>query len=531
MNIDYHNFMYLLVSISGPLILFTYSLIPRSILNKNGFKSAKIAFYLSFISLGLALISILNVFIHKNLFFELPIYKSIHFSVYLDNLTSVMLLLVNFLLTVVTRFSVNYLSGDSNQGGFTKWLAMTGAAVLMLISAGNIIQFTIFWSLTSYSLHKLLVFYPNRYEALLAARKKFIISRLGDICLLGAIICIWLLFKTFEFKNIFTQINLYHLGFYSFDSIIMNLLAVLLILGAMLKSAQFPFHSWLPDTMETPTPVSALMHAGVINAGGYLILRLNPLVVLSPVAMTVLAIVGAFTALFASLVMLTHASIKRSLAFSTVAQMGFMMFECGLGLFGLALLHIIAHSLYKAYAFLSSGSIYKIRRQLWLPAETNKKLHVRFILILVTLFITILLVSHYFSEVPVQANHLLFYSILVMAIAYSLCNLWLVISNFQLIALGVFASIVIILIHLFFQYLITTYVINNTWTNTVFDSLYGIIVLFVILILFFSVLVLQTELTIWSKYKFVQRLYVHARNGFYFSTIANRVVTVFYPIK
>lgn len=130
----------------------------------------------------------------------------------------------------------------------------------------------------------------------------------------------------------------------------------LLVFAALLKSAQFPFHSWLPDTMETPTPVSALMHAGIINAGGILVLRLSPLVSLSDAAMLTLCVVGGFTAVFASTVMLTQASIKRGLAFSTVAQLGFMMLECGLGAFPLALLHLVGHSLYKAHAFLSSGS-------------------------------------------------------------------------------------------------------------------------------------------------------------------------------
>ena len=139
-------------------------------------------------------------------------------------------------------------------------------------------------------------------------------------------------------------------------------LCLSLVCGAMLKSAQFPFHSWLPDTMETPTPVSALMHAGIINAGGFLIVRLSPLVTLSPLSLHILAVVGAFTAIFASLVMMTQASVKRMLAFSTIAQMGFMMLQCGVGAFSIAVLHIVAHSLYKAHAFLSSGSVVSISK-------------------------------------------------------------------------------------------------------------------------------------------------------------------------
>jgi len=131
--------------------------------------------------------------------------------------------------------------------------------------------------------------------------------------------------------------------------------AGLLALAAMLKSAQFPTHGWLTEVMETPTPVSALLHAGVINAGGFLLIRFADVMLLAPGVLAVLVMIGGFTALFGSLVMLTQPAVKTSLAWSTVAQMGFMIFECGLALFPLALLHIVAHSLYKAHAFLASG--------------------------------------------------------------------------------------------------------------------------------------------------------------------------------
>ena len=132
--------------------------------------------------------------------------------------------------------------------------------------------------------------------------------------------------------------------------------AVLLAGCAMLKSAQFPFHSWLPDTMETPTPVSAFMHAGIVNAGGFLVVRLAPIFAAAPFASGLLALTGAFTAAFGAIVMLAQPSVKRALAYSTIAQMGFMVLQCGLGAYALALLHIAAHSLYKAHAFLTSGS-------------------------------------------------------------------------------------------------------------------------------------------------------------------------------
>jgi NAD(P)H-quinone oxidoreductase subunit 5 len=131
--------------------------------------------------------------------------------------------------------------------------------------------------------------------------------------------------------------------------------AAFLALAAILKSAQFPTHGWLTEVMETPTPVSALLHAGVINAGGFLLIRFADVMLLSPGVLAVLVMLGGFTALFGGLVMLTQSAVKTSLAWSTVAQMGFMILQCGLALFPLALLHIVAHSLYKAHAFLASG--------------------------------------------------------------------------------------------------------------------------------------------------------------------------------
>ena len=275
-----------------------------------------------------------------------PIGLTVHF----DTLSAIMLLLVSFLAISVVSFSRNYLGGNAEQGRFFKWLSITAGSVLLLVISGNLALFALAWTAVSLSLHKLLTFYCNRHGALLAARKKFLFSRLGDMALLGALWVTWNEFGTFDYAKLFAIAS----GGATHS---LQLIALLLVAAAIIKSAQFPFHGWLPDTMETPTPVSALMHAGIINAGGFLIIRLSQLMILSPGALELLAVVGGFTALFGSLVMITQTSVKRSLAFSTVAQMGFMMLQCGLGAFALALLHIVAHSLYKAHTFLSSGSV------------------------------------------------------------------------------------------------------------------------------------------------------------------------------
>jgi NAD(P)H-quinone oxidoreductase subunit 5 len=277
-------------------------------------------------------------------------------GVFVDALTAVMLLLVSFVGLVIARFAARALEGEPRQGRFFVELSLTLGAVLLLLVSRNLVMFTVAWMLTSYGLHRLLQHYPDRPWAVWAARKKFLISRLGDAFLLAAVgLTIWR-FGSSDYGAIFARADEMRRSGGPLDPCAAAV-GILFVLGAMTKSAQFPFHSWLPDTMEAPTPVSALMHAGIINAGGFLVIRLSPLVSLSHVSLDLLALVGAFTALFGGLVMLTQTSIKRALAFSTIAQMGFMMLQCGLGAFTAALLHIVAHSLYKAHAFLTSGSV------------------------------------------------------------------------------------------------------------------------------------------------------------------------------
>ncbi len=277
----------------------------------------------------------------------------VQLSVYFDSLAAIMMVLITFIGMLIVRYSDRYLLGEQTQGRFLRWIAFTLGAVLLLVVSGNLLLFTAAWVLTSLGLHKLLTHYHDRPAAQLAARKKFLISRIGDLMLVSALVLTYRTFGSLEFSEVFAVAEQ---TAESARGWMITLIGVLYVVGAMTKSAQFPVHSWLPDTMEAPTPVSALMHAGIINAGGFLILRLSPLIVLSPVALNFLAVIGAFTAIFAAVIMLTQTSIKRSLAYSTIAQMGFMMLQCGLGAFTAALLHIVAHALYKAHAFLSSGS-------------------------------------------------------------------------------------------------------------------------------------------------------------------------------
>jgi NAD(P)H-quinone oxidoreductase subunit 5 len=265
----------------------------------------------------------------------------------LDAVSAIMLGLVSFIGWVVLRYAATYLDGEAEQGRFTGWIAATLAAVMLLVAAGNLLVLATAWIATGVGIHKLLLFYAARPQARRAARKMLVASRAGDVALLLAAGSLWWVTGTGDITAILAQARADVEGF--------TLAALLLALAALLKSAQFPAHGWLTEVMEAPTPVSALLHAGVINAGGFLLIRFADVMMASPASLAVLVAIGGFTALFAGMVMLTQTAVKTSLAWSTIAQMGFMILQCGLTLFPLALLHIVAHSFYKAHAFLSSG--------------------------------------------------------------------------------------------------------------------------------------------------------------------------------
>jgi len=277
-------------------------------------------------------------------------YRYVALASRLDLVSMVMLLLVSFIGWAVLRYAGTYLDGEARQGPFTGWMTATLAGVLLLVQSGTLLQLVVGWIATSLFLHQLLLFYPERIASQRAARKKFIVSRTGDVTLVAAVILIAISFNTGDISTILAAAR-------EGGSTPLNILAAALFaVAALLKSAQFPTHGWLTEVMETPTPVSALLHAGVVNAGGFLLIRFADVMLQAPVVLAVLVMVGGFTALFGSLVMLTQSAVKTSLAWSTVAQMGFMILQCGLALYPIALLHIVAHSLYKAHAFLSSGS-------------------------------------------------------------------------------------------------------------------------------------------------------------------------------
>jgi len=275
-------------------------------------------------------------------------------SLRLDPLSVTMLLMITILAEVIFRYSCTYLEGDPRRDHFLRWLAATIAAVEMLVVAGNLAVLVVAWIATSLALHQLLVFRGERPRARLAARKKFVVARIGDVLLVTAAVILLAHFGTGDLGDIFAAASnstaTWQLG-------AVTVAALCLALAACLKSAQFPTHGWLVEVMEAPTPVSALLHAGILNAGPFLAIRMAYVLDGSKSATTLLILVGGFTAGFASVVLLTQPSVKVQLGYSSAAHMGFMLMVCGLGFYPAALLHLVAHSFYKAHAFLSSGSV------------------------------------------------------------------------------------------------------------------------------------------------------------------------------
>jgi len=273
------------------------------------------------------------------------------FGLTLDRLSAILGLLVSAVGSVTFRFSRRYLDGDPNRERFLDNMTFAVLSAFVLMLSSNLLLLFIAWTATSVVLHRLLTHYAHRPEAIRAARKKFLISRIGDLALVAAIVTVWVGWGTLDLHTFLATASVAPIGSGA------TAVALLIVLAAVTKSAQFPFHSWLPETMESPTPVSALMHAGIINAGGALLLRCSPLLAQVPSALMMLAIIGAATAVFGTLAMWAQVKVKRTLAWSTVSQMGFMTVQCGLGAFGAALLHIVAHGFYKAWSFLRSGEL------------------------------------------------------------------------------------------------------------------------------------------------------------------------------
>ena len=268
-----------------------------------------------------------------------------------DALTVVMLLVVTGVSTLVSMYAVGYMDHDANKPRFFTWIPLFVFSMIMLVISDNLLQLFIFWEMVGLCSYLLIGYWYERDSANAAATKAFLVNRIGDFGFAIGIILAFHEFGTLRYREIFD-------GLGSADPRMVTAIACLLFIGAMGKSAQFPLHTWLPDAMEGPTPVSALIHAAtMVTAGVYLVARLNPLYSAAPEALLLVAAVGTFTAFMAATIALTQTDIKRVLAYSTVSQLGLMFLAAGAGAYTVAIFHLATHAFFKALLFLGSGSV------------------------------------------------------------------------------------------------------------------------------------------------------------------------------
>nr|YP_009554415.1 NADH dehydrogenase subunit 5 [Carya kweichowensis]AZT79187.1 NADH dehydrogenase subunit 5 [Carya kweichowensis]WAS37909.1 NADH dehydrogenase subunit F [Carya kweichowensis]WAS38006.1 NADH dehydrogenase subunit F [Carya tonkinensis] len=282
---------------------------------------------------------------------------SLEFSYLIDPLTSIMLILVTTVGIMVLIYSDNYMSHDQGYLRFFAYMSFFNTSMLGLVTSSNLIQIYIFWELVGVCSYLLIGFWFTRTIAANACQKAFVTNRVGDFGLLLGILGLYWITGSFEFRDLFEIFNslIYN---NEVHFLFVTLCAFLLFSGAIAKSAQFPLHIWLPDAMEGPTPISALIHAATMVAAGiFLVARLLPIFMVIPYIMNIIALIGIITLLLGATLALAQKDIKRSLAYSTMSQLGYMMLALGIGSYRAALFHLITHAYSKALLFLGSGSI------------------------------------------------------------------------------------------------------------------------------------------------------------------------------
>ena len=286
---------------------------------------------------------------------------SANWTLRIDTLTAVMLVVVNTISALVHVYSLGYMSHDEHQPRFFAFLSLFTFAMLMLVTSDNLLQMFFGWEGVGLMSYLLIGFWYTRESANAAAIKAFVVNRVGDFGFALGIFGCFYVFQSIELDTIFGAAGAQTgktIHFLSWDFDTLTTLCLLLFMGAMGKSAQFLLHTWLPDAMEGPTPVSALIHAAtMVTAGVFLVARLSPLYELAPHAKEVVVIVGAITAFFAATVGLVQNDIKRVIAYSTCSQLGYMFVALGLGAYGVAIFHLFTHAFFKALLFLGSGSV------------------------------------------------------------------------------------------------------------------------------------------------------------------------------
>ncbi len=290
----------------------------------------------------------------------------VQLGLYFDRLTCVMLLLVTTVSSLVHIYTVGYMRGEPGYARFFAYIALFTFSMLMLVLANNFLQLFVFWEAVGLCSYLLIGHWYERPTACSAATKAFIVNRIGDFGFLLGLLIVFSYLGSLEYSYVFLHapdlvggtINLLKPVGGTWEVSVLTLACLLLFVGAVGKSAQVPLHVWLPDAMEGPTPISALIHAAtMVTAGVFMVARLSPLYNLSPTAMNVVALTGAVTMVIGATIALTQYDIKRIVAYSTVSQLGYMVMACGLGAYTAGIYHLLTHGAFKALLFLGCGSI------------------------------------------------------------------------------------------------------------------------------------------------------------------------------
>ncbi|MGH1455391.1 MAG: NADH-quinone oxidoreductase subunit L [Alphaproteobacteria bacterium] len=285
----------------------------------------------------------------------------VEWALKIDQLAVVMMCVVNIVSACVHVYSIGYMSHDPCKGRFMAYLSLFTFAMLMLVTSDNLLQLFFGWEGVGVASYLLIGFWNHKHSANAAAQKAFIVNRVGDFGLALGIMTVFVVFGSIQFSEIFDNPAQYAqttMNFFGFELHALTVICLLLFTGAVGKSAQLGLHTWLPDAMEGPTPVSALIHAAtMVTAGVFLVARFSPIFEFAPIALMVVAVFGATTAFVAATIGMTQFDIKRVIAYSTMSQLGYMFFALGVSAYGAAIFHLMTHAFFKALLFLGAGSV------------------------------------------------------------------------------------------------------------------------------------------------------------------------------
>jgi NAD(P)H-quinone oxidoreductase subunit 5 len=446
--------------------------------------------------------------------------EEISLSIRIDFLTVLLLFMASSLTVAIAQYALRYLAGEKQQGYFYKYLCSTSVSVTVFLVSQNLLLMFLALLVISYSLNRLLTIYPERSSGNDAATKECILSRVADVLLVISLVLIYTTWGTFRIDSL-SMVIAESLA-QGESSALFSVVALLIALAAIIKSVQFPFHFWLPDTMETPAPVSALMHAGILNAGGILVIKSGAFISHSVSASMLMVIFGSVTAVFASLVMITQNDFKKKLAYSTVSQMGMMMLACGLQLYSVALFHIFAHSFYKAKAFLSIGSIIEESKRIQCKQQSSGTL-----VLCCTIFLGVIIIyAASTTQKYFNTAYAIYFAILFIGLVDGM-----LVKGFRPGFVGALLKSAGIILGAIILYILIETVLDNRTRDTFLqeggapsdDRIFILYVGYLAYALFSLGLYLSNKILV-PKNHMLEKLYVYFWNGGYLPVITTRML-------